>query len=183
MADDAFCGIGKIPNGKRRGNMMECAEKKQVRYWGIKKVDNRTLKAVKNKKADPATRKSLMLKIVGIDGKMKKLTMKYKSLKKPTKADKKELDKEIKQLKTERKKHKDKLDIVEKKIKEDKKAKSMTYGEKVMASRRKALEEKKKAEKEKAKKKSKSKKKTTKKKSKSKAKTTKKKTTKKKSKK
>lgn len=30
-----YCGIGKIPRGKRRGTPNECFNSKQIRYWGI----------------------------------------------------------------------------------------------------------------------------------------------------
>ena len=39
MSKDIYCGIGKIPKGSKLGNMKQCAEKGQIRYYGIKKVD------------------------------------------------------------------------------------------------------------------------------------------------
>lgn len=33
------CGVAEPKKNERRGTMKECAEKKQVRYYGIKKVD------------------------------------------------------------------------------------------------------------------------------------------------
>lgn len=51
-----YCGIGKVPKTHRLGNMKECALKKQVRYWGIEKTDQKTLEsAVKNKDGLPTT--------------------------------------------------------------------------------------------------------------------------------
>jgi hypothetical protein len=51
MAKDiAYCGIGRIPSTKRRGSMKECAQKNQVRYYGIKKIDTTMLKAYDSKK-------------------------------------------------------------------------------------------------------------------------------------
>ena len=35
----AYCGIGKIPKTQRKGTMKECAEKKQVRLYGLYKID------------------------------------------------------------------------------------------------------------------------------------------------
>jgi len=58
-----YCGIGKIPKAQRRGNMRECAEKGQIRYYGIKKIDTKTLEASKNKDAIPETREKLFLEI------------------------------------------------------------------------------------------------------------------------
>ena len=58
-----YCGIGKIQKGHRRGNMRECAEKGQIRYYGIKKIDTKTLEATKNKDSIPETREKLFLEI------------------------------------------------------------------------------------------------------------------------
>ena len=32
-----YCGIGKVPAGKKRGTAEECLKKNQVRYYGIKR--------------------------------------------------------------------------------------------------------------------------------------------------
>ena len=46
-----FCGTGKIPKGKKRGSMKQCAEAGQIRYYGLKKVDPLLVEnAVKEKK-------------------------------------------------------------------------------------------------------------------------------------
>ena len=55
-----YCGIADVPKDQHRGSMRECAEKKQIRYYGIKKVDKRTLDAVENKKNVPETRENLI---------------------------------------------------------------------------------------------------------------------------
>ena len=48
---DVFCGIGKVPPKAKLGSMKECAEKKQIRYYGVKKVDPKILEiALGNKK-------------------------------------------------------------------------------------------------------------------------------------
>ena len=36
---EIVCGIKEPKKNQRRGTMLECAEKKQIRYYGIKKVD------------------------------------------------------------------------------------------------------------------------------------------------
>ena len=36
---DVKCGIAKLKAGETRGTAQECADKKQVRYYGIVKVD------------------------------------------------------------------------------------------------------------------------------------------------
>jgi hypothetical protein len=55
-----FCGIGKMPKKSRRGTMQECAEKGQVRYYGIKKVDKKALEFAKDKNTVPETREALI---------------------------------------------------------------------------------------------------------------------------
>ena len=68
--DNIYCGIGKIPKGKRRGRVMECVQRKQVRYFGEKKVDKRLLhhKFVKGE-----TREDVLKKLIPLDGRRKKL--------------------------------------------------------------------------------------------------------------
>ncbi len=55
-----YCGIGDVPKEHHRGSMRECAEKKQIRYYGIKKIDKRTIEAAENKKNVPETREKLI---------------------------------------------------------------------------------------------------------------------------
>ena len=44
-----YCGSKKVPKNKRLGSMIECAEKGQVSYWGLKKIDTRIIDNVKSK--------------------------------------------------------------------------------------------------------------------------------------
>lgn len=37
-AREFYCGIGKIPKGRREGTAKECLNDKQVRYWGIEAI-------------------------------------------------------------------------------------------------------------------------------------------------
>lgn len=99
MSDDIFCGVGKVPNGKRRGTMQECFEKNQVRYWGVKKVDSRILKELNSSKNLPKTRGKLMIEFSKITGKIKRLNRQLEEDKKKkelTKTQKESIDKEIK---------------------------------------------------------------------------------------
>ncbi len=81
-----YCGIGDVPKGKRRANMVECAELGQVRYFGLKKIDSRTIDAAKQKKSDAAKlaamRKKLMTRFVSNKARMKKLENDVKYYKK-----------------------------------------------------------------------------------------------------
>lgn len=45
-----YCGIDKIPKGKKIGSMKQCAEKNQIRYWGLNKVDKTLAEAVRKRK-------------------------------------------------------------------------------------------------------------------------------------
>jgi hypothetical protein len=63
-----FCGIGKMPKKSRRGTMRECAEKGQIRYYGIKKVDAKTIEHAKNKNTVPETREALIRMAASLKG-------------------------------------------------------------------------------------------------------------------
>ena len=66
-----FCGITQpIPKGYRLGSMKECLESKQVRYYGLKKIDNKLADSINNKKD---SKKDIMLKVAGLRGKLSKL--------------------------------------------------------------------------------------------------------------
>lgn len=107
-----YCGINKIPKGRRRGNMKECAEMNQVGFWGLNKVDEVLLKQLKSTKTVPSTRGKLMLAIVGLDGKMNKLRRELEFMKNPTKQDKNRVNGEIKKIQIQRNELKEKLDKV-----------------------------------------------------------------------
>lgn len=44
------CSVQPLKKNERRGTMMECAKKRQIRYYGIKKVDNAIIDMLTNKK-------------------------------------------------------------------------------------------------------------------------------------
>lgn len=88
-----YCGVGQIPKGKRLGSMKECAELKQIRYYGIKKIDSRLLDIVRSSKKKES-RSSLLKKLVSYRAKIKVLTKKISETN-----DKKEKDKIIKDIK------------------------------------------------------------------------------------
>jgi hypothetical protein len=60
------CGIGELKKGERRGTMKECAEKGQVRYYGLKKIDSRILKASKKVNKGMRSRNQLLKKIMSL---------------------------------------------------------------------------------------------------------------------
>jgi hypothetical protein len=107
---DIFCGVGPVPKGKRRGTMKECVEQGQIRYYGIKKVDQRLLEnALKEKKIKSTGADKLItniqnmtIKAVTLGGKIKKLNNLIKGEKDAKK--KKELEKELEKTESEFKK-------------------------------------------------------------------------------
>ena len=68
-----FCGItDPIPKDFRLGSMKECLDKGQVRYYGLKKIDNKILETV-TKKKELETESTLQIKAAGFRGKLTKL--------------------------------------------------------------------------------------------------------------
>jgi len=108
MSSDIYCGSKKVPKNKKIGSMKECAEKGQVTYWGLKKIDTRVLENAQGQKKvslDKARTNKIKL-----DTRLKKLTKdldaaktkeKKQSLKKDIDKTKKELEKETKGFKEE----------------------------------------------------------------------------------
>lgn len=94
-----YCGIGEVPKGKRLGSMKECAEKKQVRHYGLKKIDPLviadTVKQSKQKKVDSSKRDKLLIKYTDLKAKLKTMTDTLKNSKEEAKKTKalKDIDK------------------------------------------------------------------------------------------
>ena len=82
---DIYCGIGKVPNGKTLGTARQCAEHSQVRMYGIKKIDPKTLALIKQKDIVPESTDKVRLLIAEQRGKIKR----FKGLYETTKTDKK----------------------------------------------------------------------------------------------
>jgi hypothetical protein len=106
MSSDIYCGIKKVPKNKKLGSMKECAEKGQVSYWGLKKIDTKILensKSVKKMSLDKTRTNKIKL-----DTRLKKLTKdldvakdkeKKSTLKKEITKTKKDLEKATKEYK------------------------------------------------------------------------------------
>ena len=103
MSDKIFCGAGKVPKGQTRGTMKQCVDKNQIRYWGVKKVDPKLLESrgKKKSKGSKLTRDKVAIKMVGLKGKVTKLTKQLAEEKDKKKQDqiKKELEKAKKEFK------------------------------------------------------------------------------------
>ena len=50
MSKVPYCGIKKVPKGRRRGTSKECKESNQIRYYGLTNADVEMLFAPKQKK-------------------------------------------------------------------------------------------------------------------------------------
>ena len=94
---DIYCGSKKVPKNKRIGSMIECAEKGQVSYWGLKKIDTRIMENIKTKKK-VSLDKSRTNKIK-LDTRLKKMVKDLESTK--DKEKKQSLKKDIEKTKTE----------------------------------------------------------------------------------
>ena len=94
------CSIKPDKKGKH-ASMKECAEKKQIRYYGVKKIDQKTLDLYYNKKSSKknnATEKRL--KLVRIYGELAKLEKQITREKDDKKKDK--IQKQIDELNKKR---------------------------------------------------------------------------------
>lgn len=72
-----YCGMNKTipkPKTQRRGNMKECAELGQIRYWGLHKVDEKTAFASRNRRSnEKATKTKLLNQFGSLRGKIQRL--------------------------------------------------------------------------------------------------------------
>ena len=112
-----YCGVGKIPKNHRKGSMKECAERGQIRLYGLYKVDSQLV----NPKAKPSSKEKQMNK-TQIRGLVVKLAARYNRLKEEMeneKSDKKK--KEIKKEMEETKKKHSHYVMVFKKMKDGEK--------------------------------------------------------------
>lgn len=77
MAKKIFCGINKIPKGKKRGTVFECGKAKQIRYYGMVVIDKKVLGALDKKIVDKSKQlDKLFIKLVGLRGKIRGINRK-----------------------------------------------------------------------------------------------------------
>lgn len=119
MPKQVVCGIGKVGKNQKLGSMKECAEKKQIRYWGANKVDPKILELAKKGSKKGESRKSVILKMMSLRGKLTNLRKQIAAEK-----DKKEKDKLVK----EQAKYEAELAIVAKKFEKIEKEKNKKGG-------------------------------------------------------
>jgi hypothetical protein len=133
---EPYCGVGKMPKGYRRGTMRECVDMKQIRYYGLKKVDSRLIESSKNTQNIENERKKLVIKRIKAKAKIKGMIADIKTEKDIDKKNKmkKEAINFVKKLKeissalkkvdilVQKKRHRD-MKKKEKKVKKEKKEK------------------------------------------------------------
>jgi hypothetical protein len=92
-----YCGIKKVPSNSRLGTMKECAEKKQIKYYGVKKIDNKLLEIAIGAKKDKNTRENALKEVFKLKGRVKNLEGKLQVTK--DKEAKEEIKKDIEKIK------------------------------------------------------------------------------------
>jgi len=77
MSGVPYCGMDAPPSGKRRGTLKECAERKQIRYYGVEKIDLEDIKGAQNLAALERKRKELNRSVNIFYAKANKLVESY----------------------------------------------------------------------------------------------------------
>jgi len=70
--NNIICTARDLKKGERRGSMIECAQKKQIRYYGVKKADKVALDIMYGKKLKEP-------KLTYFDARAKALGIKYRA--------------------------------------------------------------------------------------------------------
>jgi hypothetical protein len=119
MSDDdkkPYCGIGKIPKNKKQGSIQDCAEAKQIRKYGLEKVEREEIQTKKDQRNEE--KQKLLISVM--KNKLSKLIKKIKDEKNEEKKNdlKEEAKKVLRELNDLKSRTKNKIDKVkvEKKI-------------------------------------------------------------------
>jgi len=115
-----YCGVDKLKSNQKLGSAKECAELKQVRYYGLKKIDK---DLVEEYRGIPVESDAKILKLAkkrgGLRGKIEKIKEEIEDYKdEPDYKRNKTFQKEVKKLEEDLKKSKEELSKIIKKIKE-----------------------------------------------------------------
>jgi len=123
-----YCGIDDIPKGYRRGTMKECADKGQVRYYGIKQIDSRLVASINAKKNPPKVDELKVLgdKQAALFGRIQKLLKEIKAIDDKQSNKKEDKDKRD-ELKAKALKTREELQTINKKIENLKKKEKITH--------------------------------------------------------
>lgn len=101
-----YCGTkSKVPKGTKKGTVVECAEKGQVRRFGVKKVSKgeleRIQKSIEKKQEPKLNRKKIIIELTGARGRETKLVRSIAELEKKKKQGKEYDKEELKKYKKE----------------------------------------------------------------------------------
>jgi hypothetical protein len=115
-----YCGVDKLKSNQKLGTAKDCAELKQVRYYGLKKINK---ELVEEYKGIPVESDARILKLAkkrgGLRGKIEKIKEEIDDYKdEPDYKRNKTFQKAVKELEEDLKKSKDELSKIIKKIKE-----------------------------------------------------------------
>jgi chromosome segregation ATPase len=126
MSKKVYCGVEELQKNQRRGTAKECAELKQIRYYGLKKVSKDVADEYKGIPVESKLKEKRLLKNMGtIRGKLEAYKAEIKDYKYEDSYNKnKKYQKEVKELEEKLDKEKEKLKKILEKIKEFKKKKS-----------------------------------------------------------
>lgn len=127
-----YCGIDDLKENQKRGTAKECAELKQVRYYGLKKVTRDVADEYKGIPVESELREKRLAKMIGsLRGKIDKYKEEIYDYKEEDDYKKnKNYQKAVKELEEKLKESKDKLTKVLKKLKEFKEKKGSKKGSK-----------------------------------------------------
>jgi hypothetical protein len=115
-----YCGVDKLKSNQKLGTAKDCAELKQVRYYGLKKISK---ELVEEYKGIPVESDAKILKLAkkrgGLRGKIEKIKEEIEDYKdEPNYKRNKTFQKAVKELEEDLKKTKEDLSKIIKKIKE-----------------------------------------------------------------
>ena len=117
---EVYCGIDSLKKNQKRGTAKECAELKQVRYYGLKKVTKDVAEEYKGIPVESKLREKRLAKMIGsLRGKIDRIKEEIKDYKEEDDYKKnKTYQKAVKELEKELKESKEKLVKVGQKLKE-----------------------------------------------------------------
>jgi len=115
-----YCGIGSLKPNRKQGTSSECAELKQIRLYGLKKVTRETADEYKGIPVESKLREKRLAKMIGsLRGKIDKYDSEINDYKEEDDYKKNaKYQKTVKDLEDKKKESKDKLTKVLKKFKD-----------------------------------------------------------------
>jgi hypothetical protein len=120
MSKKIYCGVDDLDKNQRRGTAKECAELKQIRYYGLKKVSKEVADEYKGIPVESELKEKRLVKIMGgLRGKIEAIKEEIHDYKEEDDYKKnKTYQKAVKNLEEELKEKKDKLTKTLQKLKD-----------------------------------------------------------------